>query len=311
MLSNVPRSLQESLSTENGRARLQPLFNVGVFDITRLETHEDGWMACTTDDILGEKKKLYDLLVELPSPSTGSGQKHWPKLRTSGGEIIKSTQRDLRRYNSLCKELKRIERSAGRQYHDTGPEDADENNDESAPLVQPMPGSWAESKPLQIAEAEIVQPEPWGTAAYKSFMWWASAGEMDALEAEEALIDHELLEDLPDVDNIGDSETDVDDAAYPTRGAQQVAITLVAYFHRVTEAILQTLANNIEHADDDTEEGYQEEAIEVSTEDMRRMGLDPWNTGDRQFVQDVMKVYFRREAAIEDEGVQMCGMKLC
>lgn len=276
-------------------------------------------MACTTDDILGEKKKLYDLLVEVPSPDTASGQKHWPKLRTSGGEIVKATQRDLRRYTSLCKELKRIERSTSTQYHDIDPEGADDNHDESVPLIHPMPGSWAESRTSQIAEAEIVQPEPWSTAAYKSFMWWASAGEMDALEAEETLIDHELLEDLPDVDNIGGGEYEVDgdddnsgkDAAELTRGAQQVAIILVAYFHRVTEAMLQTLANNIEHADDDTEQGYQEEAIEVSTDDMRRMGLDPWNTGDRQFVQDVMRVYFKREAAIEDDGVQMCGMKLC
>lgn len=318
ILSNVPRSLQESVSTENGRARLQPLFNVGVFDITRLETHEDGWMACTTDDILGEKKKLYDLLVKMPSPNAAPGHTY-PELRTPDGELVKATQRDLRRYNSLQKELRRIKKgiAAGRQYRDTEPDSADDSQGENVPLVRPEKQLLDDdSDDLQAAEAESVQPESWSAAAYKSFMWWASAGEMDAWEADEALVDYALLEDLPDLDNIVGSEHDgdvdaVEDDVDLTQGAQKVATILVAYFHRVTEAILQTLAENIEHADDDTEEGYEEDPIEVSNDDMRRMGLDPWNNGDRQFVQDVIRLYFQREASIEDNRVNMCGVKFC
>jgi len=307
------------VSTENGRARLQPLFNVGVFDITRLETHEDGWMACTTDDILGEKKQLYDILVEMPSPNAAPGHT-WPKLRTADGDSIKATQRDLHRYTTLRKELRRIERGAstGRQYHDTASESADGSQEEDVPLVRPEKYLHDDdSDALQAAEAETVQPESWSAAAYKSFMWWASAGEMDAWEADEALVDHSLLEDLPDLDNITGSEHEADggdtteDEVDLTQSAQKVATILVAYFHRVTEAILQTLADNIEHADDDTEEGYEEEAIEVSNDDMRRMGLDPWNIGDRQFVQDAIRLYFQREASIEDNRVNMCGMRLC
>jgi hypothetical protein len=292
---------------------------VGVFDITRLETHEDGWMACTTDDILGEKKKLYDLLVEMPSPNAAPGHS-WPKLRTADGVLIKATQRDLRRYTTLRKELRRIERGAlaDRQYHDIASESADGSQEEDVPLVRPEKYLHDDdSDALQAAEAETVQPESWSAAAYKSFMWWASAGEMDAWEADEALVDHSLLEDLPDLDDITGSENEADggdtteDEVDLTQSAQKVATILVAYFHRVTEAILQTLADNIEHADDDTEEGYEEEAIEVSNDDMRRMGLDPWNIGDRQFVQDVIRLYFQREASIEDNRVNMCGMRLC
>jgi hypothetical protein len=312
----VPRALQESIATENERARLQPLFNVGVFDITRLETHKDGWMACTTDDILGEKKKLYDLLVEMPPPNITPGHA-WPKLRTPDGELVKATQRDLRRYNSLRKELRRIERStsAGRQYRDTESEPADDSEGEDVPLVQPEKQLLEDdSDSLQAAEAEIVQPESWTAAAYKSFMWWASAGEMDAWEADEAMVDQALLQDLPDFNNIAGSEHEADtadDEVDLAQGAHRVATILVAYFHRVTEAILQTLADNIEHADDDTEEGYEEDPIEVSNDDMRRMGIDPWNTGDRQFVQDVISLYFKREAYLEDNSVNMCGLRLC
>jgi hypothetical protein len=315
----VPRALQESVSTESGNVRLQPLFNVGVFDITRLETHEDGWMACTTDDILGEKKKLYDLLVEMPSPNAAPGHS-WPKLRTPDGELVKATQRDLRRYNSLRKELRRMERStpAGRQYRDTESESFDGSQEEDVPLVQPEKQLLDEdSDVLQAAEADIVEPESWSTVAYKSFMWWASAGEMDAWEADEALVDQALLEDLPDFNSIAAPENEADDGDAAedevdlTQSAHRVATILVAYFHRVTGAILQTLADNIEHADDNTEEGYEEDAIEVSNDDMRRMGVDPWNTGDREFVEDVIKLYFNREARIEDNSVNMCGLRLC
>jgi hypothetical protein len=293
---------------------------VGVFDITRLENHEDGWMACTTDAILGEKKKLYDLLVEMPPSNDIHGQKLWPKLRTSDGELVKATQRDLRRYNSLRTELKRIERAplVGDQYRDNESVIVDDSQDDTVPLVRP--GKQLiddDSEALLLAEADIVQPESWSAAAYKSFMWWASAGEMDAWEADETLVDHALLEDLPDLDNLKGSgeEADGDDVAEGridlTQSAQKVATILVAYFHRVTAAILQTLADNIEHADDDTEEGYEEDAIEVSNDDMRRMGVDPWNTGDRQFVQEVIRLYFNREANIEDDRVNMCGVRLC
>lgn len=315
----MPRALQESVSTENGRARLQPLFNVGVFDITRLETHEDGWMACTTDDILGEKKKLYDLLVEMPSPNAAPGHT-WPKLRTPEGELVKATQRDLRRYNSLRKELRRIERStsAHRQYRDTDSESLDGSQEDDVPLIQPEKQLLEDdSDVLQAAETEIVQPESWSSVAYKSFMWWASAGEMDAWEADEAMVDQALLQDLPDLNNIAVSGHEADDGGTAeddvdlTESAHRVATILVAYFHRVTEAILQTLADNIEHADDDTEEGYEEDPIEVSNDDMRRMGVDPWNAGDRQFVQDVISIYFKREACLEDNSLNMCGLRLC
>lgn len=317
ILSTVPQPLQESIATDNVRARIQPLFNVGVFDITRLETHKDGWMACSTDDILGEKKKLYDILVELPTSNIASGCKAWPKLRTADGEVIKATQRDLRRYRSVRKELRKIERGAmaGRQYLGAD-SDTDEDDDDTAPLVRPL-NQLLNDDTDALQEADVVQPESWGAVAYKSFMWWASAGEMSAWEADEVLIDQALLEDLPDLDKALDSdrrhsgddsnEDDVD----PTQEAQKIATILVAYFHRVTEAILQTLADNVEHADDATEEGYDADAIDISNEDMRGMGIDAWDIRDRQFVQDAMRIYFSRDVVIEDDRVRMCGMRVC
>jgi len=321
VLSNIPQSLQESVSTESGRARLQPLFNVGVFDITRLENNEDGWIACTTDAILGEKKKLYDILVELPPRDTAPGRKAWPTLRTSSGEIIKATQRDFRRYTSLCRELSKVQRGniSGEQYRDAEPGGEESDEEDTAPLVRPLkqtPGHYEDDGAANTAEADIVQPESWSAMAYKSFMWWASAAEMDAWEEDEISTDQALLNDLPNLDNImgpsqvaSDDDNDGDQSR--TREAQKVATILVAYFHRVTEAILRTLANNIEHADDNTEEGYEEDAIHISSDDMRRMGVDAWYPRDREFVQDSIRLYFKREAVIEEDGISMCGVRFC
>jgi hypothetical protein len=324
ILSNVPPSLQESVSTENERAGLQALFNVGVFDITELEKHRDGYIACTTDAILGEKKKLYDILVELLPKDTAPGRKAWPTLRTSSGEIIKATQRDLRRYTSLCKELGRAQRSTGSEqlYHDAEPEDVESDDEETAPLVRPStqtPGHYGDDDQdaTNNAETDVVEPESWSAMAYKSFMWWASAAEMDAWQEDEISIDQALLENLPKLDNImgtnqgaADDHTDGDNLNC-TQEAQKTAAILVAYFHRVTEAILQTLANDIEHADDDTEEGYKEDAIFISSDDIRRMGVDAWNLRDREFVQDSIRLYFKREATIEEDGISMCGVRFC
>ncbi|KAM0691065.1 hypothetical protein Q7P36_009836 [Cladosporium allicinum] len=321
ILSNVPQSLRESVSTESGRARLQPLFNVGVFDITRLENNKDGWIACTTDAILGEKKKLYDILVELLPRDTAPGRKAWPTLRTSSGEVIKATQRDFRRYTFLCRELSKVQRGniAGEQYRDAELEGVESDDEDTAPLVRPLkqtPGHYEDDDAANTAEADIVQPESWSAMAYKSFMWWASAAEMDAWEEDEISTDQALLNDLPDLDNImgpsqGAGDDDNDGDLNRTKEAQKVATILVAYFHRVTEAILRTLADNIEHADDNTEEGYEEDDIHISSDDMRRMGVDAWNPRDREFVQDSIRLYFKREAVIEEDGIRMCGVRFC
>lgn len=318
VLSTVPQSLQDSISTQEASNRLEPLFNVGVFDITRLESHKKGWLACTTDDILGEKKQLYDILIEMPTSRAASGPKTWPNVQTPDGEIIKATQRDFRRYVSLRKELRRLQRGAGdgMHYRDDESDTAGENHDDSAPLVQHSREAHAvHVEGTRGAETAIVEQVTWSTMVYQSFLWWASAGEKDSSETEESLTDQALLEDLPDLSELsGPGHTEDDDSEAndsSDQGAQEVAVTLVAYFHRVTGVILQTLANIVERADDDAAEGYEEDAIEVSEDDLRRMGLDAWNVRDRLFVQDIMKTYFNRQAVVEDEGVRMCGVRIC
>ncbi|KAK4505513.1 hypothetical protein PRZ48_003476 [Zasmidium cellare] len=312
VLSSIPQGLGESLPTESEPLfRSLPLFSVGIHDIPSLTSQDDssGWLACTTDDILGEKKNLYDVLVQLPT-SNSNPDKIWPKLKTSDGKVLKASQRDLRRWTLLRRELRRLRRQMVGTYSDE-PDDSDER-----PLLRRSKSSTElyENTGLQERdEAEATEPSTWTSLAYKGFMWWASAGEASAWENDETKADEELLFDMPDVGGLFPEATTSGktDAERELEYSRAAATMLVAYFRRVTEGVLRTMAAIVEEADDDTEEGIQEEEIQINGEDVRAMGLDSWSEADKGFVADMVKVWFERDAVVSDQGVRVCGVRIC
>lgn len=106
---------------------LQPLFSIGVQDITFLEEFQklnsihgipsfshsilqgntdSGWIACTTDSIIATKSILYDVLINMPSHSSKNEiDGIWPKIEWPPGVELKATQRDFHRYKVLRNEL--------------------------------------------------------------------------------------------------------------------------------------------------------------------------------------------------------------
>ena len=315
ILSGIPQPLSEVVQPDSeSLLRIQTLFNVGIHDIPYLSDpkRKARWLACTTDDILGEKKELYDLLVILPNSSSPlTAQKRWPELRTSDGTVIKATQRDLRRYRLLRAELERFQ-TERQQYRDD-PEDA--ANEEISPLMRASTTALLnEVKPVEPGEADVVEPVSWTTMAYNGFMWWASAGEMEAWQNEETRTDRQLLDEIPDMDDllhhIGSGDAP-DESQEELHIASATATIVTAYFHRLTAQIIQPLADIVEEADDDTEEGIADSAISVSSDDIRAMGLDGWSAFDEEFVKSAMELYFGREAVIEQHGTRICGVKIC
>ncbi|KAF7194452.1 DENN domain-containing protein 11 [Pseudocercospora fuligena] len=315
VLSSIPKSLSESLPSEvENILRSSPLFSIGIHDLPSLTTKTPGpkgWIATTTDDILGEKKGLYDLLIELPSQT--NPKRSWPRLRTSDGKIVKASQRDLRRWTLLRRELRRLRRQTVSRYADESPT----TESDSRPLLERRgTSSFGEDfydMGLQNRdESEAVEVSSWQAMAYRGFMWWASAGEASAWENDEAKADEEPLFDMPDVANLfpgtTGQRTQEDKESEYSRAA---ATLLVAYFRRVTEGVLRPLASIVEEADDDTEEGIQEEQIEVTGDAVRDMGLDNWSEADKSFVKDMMKTWFDREAVVADQGVRVCGVRIC
>jgi hypothetical protein len=104
------------------------------------------------------------------------------------------------------------------------------------------------------------------------------------------------------------SDRDDMDGAFQT---QATATVVTAYFHRLTAQILQPLADLVEEADDDTEEGIAESAITVSADDVRAMGLDNWSQPDKDFVKGMMELYFGHEATVDAGGTRICGIQIC
>lgn len=322
ILSSLPRAACEVLPADTEPlARTDSLFSVGISDIPLLSepSSRAGWIATTTDDILGEKQQLWDVLVELRPRERGS-EKRWPRLRTSDGRVIQATQRDLRRYRLLRGELRRM-RQARTRYRDSVEQDRQQGgDDDQTPLMRSATLLIdSEGHPeLRGDEDEVAEPVSWAALAYNGFMWWASAGEEDVSAMEESEADRELLNDLPDVQSVmqeppsraGNDEHD--EAEEELINSQEVATVLTAFFHRITALIVGTLADIVAEADDETEVGIEEDVIDISVEDVKKMGLDIWSERDREFVKEAVRLYFGREANVQGgERLRICGVKVC
>ncbi|KAI6787048.1 hypothetical protein KC332_g18716 [Hortaea werneckii] len=322
ILSSLPRTACEVLPADTEPlARTDSLFSVGISDIPLLSQARSraGWIATTTDDILGEKQQLWDILVELTPKERGSA-KRWPRLRTSDGRVIQATQRDLRKYRLLRGELRRM-RHARTKYRDSVEQDGQQAGDDdqtplmrSATLLHDSEGH----QTLRGDEDEVVEPVSWAALAYNGFMWWASAGEEDASAMEESEADRELLSELPDLQSVMEDPSsraahgEQDEAEEELIDSQEVATVLTAFFHRITGLIVGTLADIVAEADDETEVGIEEDVIDISAQDVKKMGLDIWSERDREFVEEAVRLYFGREAKVQGgERLQICGVKVC
>jgi hypothetical protein len=372
VLSNIPLAVSDLLSPTAPPQRLRPLFSIGVHDIPLLEEDlraskaaaaspdpsvvEDrdepgcGWIACTTDSILAMKSALYDVLITMPPPySEDAVEKVWPKVECPQGVEMKATQRDLRRYKSLCwglshqvspppSPLSRRSSALGRESSDeTQPRASTSSGTSLPPRDDPM---------LDLPDTDsIVEPLSWSALAYSGFMWWASAGERRLSSEEEADSDAGLLSGLslsPSTPQLGTpsrsrSSLSLGSKAVNGTVGEQVdmsakrEMSIIAYFHRLTTQILSTLADIVDSTDsDDEREDEQsplrngggnaaiEEEIEetgpsvyISSQDVIRMGLDIWSETDHHFIEDVAREYFGRRARVEGRSVDVCGIRIC
>lgn len=327
VLSNIPPSAADLASETDALYPLRPLFNVGIHDIdylSQLATKpkpQNSWIACSSDDILATKSKLYDVLVELPQRTLAlSATKQWPRVRAAAGEEIKATQRDLRRYYTLKLELNRMRCHERTNQHVEAEEPLNDDQNESAPLVPSKQGEEVDGDQyIQLeGESKLVEPSSWASIAYTSFLWWASAGEKDALLNDEACQDARLLDDLPlpaptkqSPSNSRRSSSVHGGMAGVDAGSQSVAVTLIAYAHRLTTLVVGTLADMIEAADVEVGDG-ESSTISIHSEDLRRMGLDEWSPSDGEFVKEMAALYFgRKNVQTVGRTVDLCGMRVC
>ena len=350
VLSGIPVGVSDVFPLEPLPARLRPLFAAGVHDTTTLAkgsratnptskvTDEGmgyGWVACTTDDILSLKDHLFDILITLPpSYSKQAKEKVWPRVQIKKGTEIKATQRDLRRYRTIRRELRRFpsgdspnasKYSTTEQVSDLPCEDIQEIYDDASSTFN----------------AQLAEPQSWSALAYNSFMWWASAGEKRTDLDEEADGDAALLRHF---DIYPSDSPDRPRSARKSPGRSTcvegmdtapaaLEMTIIGYFHRLTSLILKTLSDIIdgsdysdesdgENADEDEGGGRKTQkrssgstegadVVYVSGEDVSRMGLDIWSESDREFVRELVALYWGKKADVRGGRVECCGVRIC
>lgn len=314
ILSSISRSLTSFIPKfEPGKARLRPLFNIGISDIPLLENIEGAWVACTTDDVLASKPKLFDILVVLPNSTSAQkgGPRAYPRLIVSAPELattfpqhgLRATHRDARRYAAMKNALQSLPSSATleAQLLASGDSDAD---------------SVASSVSTVIDNREAIEQWPWSVIAYNSLIWWASAGDRRSglLEAEEIANeqDEEILRD-----SIAEEGT-----------TKEVAV--IGYFHTLSTLIFEVLVSVVRrnsgghdgYRDEEPENedgehstllpssGEDQEPIEIIEEDIRAMGLDIWSPMDKKFIVDMVQIWWQRKAIIRGGIIECCGIRL-
>lgn len=288
-----------------------------------------GWIACTTDDVLGAKPSLYDILVTIPpSYSKQAKEKVWPKLKDARGTELKASQRDLRRYRTLKQELRRNRpRSRAASPFKPSRQLEDEDSDEATLLpIENTQETFDDAS--STSDEKLIEPLSWPALAYSSFMWWASAGEKRSDLEEESEHDAALFREFNDYSAGNSSRPRSRRRSSPGPSLMQGLMTdgspaapemaIIAYFHRLTALILGTLAQvvdagNTGNDQDEAREGNadREEVVFVESEDMRRMGLDVWSEGDRRFVEELLEFYWGRKAEVQGGRVECCGLRIC
>ncbi|KAI0389794.1 hypothetical protein F5Y17DRAFT_447427 [Xylariaceae sp. FL0594] len=338
ILSNIPLATYNLVSAGSASHRLRPLFSIGIHDIpflaedakyvdnTKAPPDDDaelgtGWIACTTDSILSQKDKLWDMLITMPPPHTSNAKKHvWPTVESPLGVPVKATQRDMRRFRCLKTGLSRMGESSVMAPPDT----------------PHTVTAYKEDDTLLDDAEQIVEPTSWAALAYSGFMWWASAGEKPRSdEAEEVAQDASLLADLSgnsmgmnmSISSLTPRRTSAAASAPLDPDEARVELAIIAYFHRLTTHILTTLADVVDSfeitdeemqvpedddglidADDDDVEGH---GVRIDTDMIKRMGLDIWSDSDVEFAKQLLELYFDRQAYVEGKGVEVCGIRVC
>jgi hypothetical protein len=296
-----------------------------VLDIPQLEQTKS-WIACTTDDVLSTKPLLYDVLVLMPpSEIKNASKKTFPRIVHSTPELSKSfprtciraSQRDYHRFVHLRQGLRRYPPC---QVAINGV--GESGNDDTL--------STSSSESAYDENKAVVEPPSWPRAAYTSLVWWASAG-----DRRYGLTDSEEADSEQDNSFIPNGEDD-----------QTREVALVAFFHRMTEAIFGTITAALARADEqDPEEAYNDEddhdespldqnsmeqtapaeeeetrgllptqgekaEVEITQEDMAALGLDRWSSTDKKFVEEFVYLWWGRKAVVHAAVIECCGLRI-
>ncbi|RMZ90212.1 hypothetical protein DV736_g2579, partial [Chaetothyriales sp. CBS 134916] len=327
VLSSLQRSLLAYLPAGPCASirRIPALFNIGITDIDDLSQHPfpDGWIACTTDDVLVTKPQLYDIAVHLPSrdSSHAAHKKIYPKIVLSSGEDVAKHQLPQTRVRASQRDA-----SESSAVDDGGLAEQSVDADAASTLSSNAPS-------LQ-EQQDLVEPPSWARVAYTSLLWWATAGDRrNGLTADE---EEEMERDALLFDSRDDGED------------QTKEVVIVGYFRRLTAIMFQAVHESKDNRREDNaivsanyhpfehhhqpsfdkgdqqrpllpknaSEPYHDDAeddddtLVFTPEDLSAMGLDAWSRNDCDFVEELLRVWWNRKARVRSGHVECCGLRI-
>ncbi|KAL9053621.1 MAG: hypothetical protein Q9162_004649 [Coniocarpon cinnabarinum] len=312
---------------------MEPLFSIVLHDIPGLKTclqqiGYNGWVACSSEELLATKTDLFDIKVELSRYSHQNNTYGWPTITKSDGNPIRATQRDLYHYKALQTRVTSLFKDDGlsQRYEDDGESSEGASlGDASSGLMQGEDATEPDPSMYTVeGEASIVEPVSWAAIAYDSFIWWASAGERDADFREERNFDQDLLDatfsDVPPSSRHCSRRTSTKvNMIDSTDESGSFEASVVAYFHRITTVMLQALmevapsrspGNNGNDTGDSSPGNNDQNDGAVLKDDLIKMGLDIWSPSDRVFVQGLARTYLETEVFVQSKSVECCGMRI-
>lgn len=262
---------------------------------------------------------------------------------------LRATQRDARRYTRLRQGLRHLSRDENSQVMDPNDDGAslngtvDDNSDaastfSSSPVVEPL--SWAQlaytsfiwwasagEKREGLSEEEEEQQIEQDTRLLASVESLShpnqQAGDAEQQPPEVALVAYfrrltaQIFIILAEVVTRHDSDgqESADDDAHPYRdepdneGDENPSVTVA---RQPTQEeyddqfpLLQRDLNG-----KDGEDIYDPNTVIITTEDMMEMGLDVWSATDRIFAEELVRLWWGRQARVDSTRIRCCGITI-
>ncbi|KAL1963651.1 hypothetical protein VTN77DRAFT_7972 [Rasamsonia byssochlamydoides] len=255
---------------------------------------------------------------------------------------LKATQRDARRFVTLREGLRRLPRN------DVPPTQPDDDNMDaastfsSASIVEPV--SWprlaytsfmwwasAGEKRTGISEEEEEQTEqdtsllasvdsPTGTLSHQGHLEESNQPQEIALFAYFRRLTTLIFTTLSDAvarqdaqDHDGDDsapgyqdEPDTVEGGDDDHGAAETAPTGSSYQEvDANEPLLGSASQRDSHG-----EAGERAPVLITASDMTQMGLDPWSTADRIFVEELLRLWWGRKARVDGTRIRCCGIPI-
>lgn len=278
LLSIIPQDI-ELISKTSAATYSQPVYHIGLNDLTGHLMKVKGYIGSTNDEILKDNP-VYDVGVVIDEKAS---------VFRFPSETLKATNKDYRKFQLIYQDLpaKKINIS---NHSNISTDDLNSLRTESVRNYNELdlrndiiePSWWKE---------EAIEPVSWIESIWSAFSWFATAGQqLETLPVTNPPIRHVQTEaDLLDL------------------------IHIVGYFHKLTTKWFYIINEMVLEVLDDqviTEEQPLTEriTIKLTYQDILEMELDPYSKEDLEFIKEFILLYWE---VVDDVEIGVGFTNIC